>query len=267
MAHIMAVAAACALALPFFWMVSTSLKPQAEVLAYPPRWLPGSVVWANYVQAWQAAPFGRFYLNSTVTGTSAALLQVLIAVLMAYAFAVIRFPGKRVLLLLVIAAMMVPEEVKLVPNYLLMRRFGWVNSYWALIVPPAAHAFPVFVLYQQFRSLPRDVLQSARVDGANHLRILLHVVGPMSRPALAAVGLVAFLGRWNDYLWPLIATNTLAMRTLPIGLAYLKDTEDSGSPWNILMAGTILVIMPILLLYAVAQRQFVEGITQGALKG
>jgi sn-glycerol 3-phosphate transport system permease protein len=233
------------LGLPFFWMIITSLKPIQEVVLYPPRWLPREIRWENFVEAWRAAPFGRFYVNSVITGVATTLLQVAFALSMAYAFAFIEFPAKRVLFLLVLATMMIPVEMKLVPNYILLKHLRWIDTYWALIIPPAAHAFPVFVMHQQFRTLPRDLVDAARVDGASHLQILLRIVTPTSRPVLAAVSLVSFVGRWNDFLWPLIVTNRLVMRTLPIGLAYLKETEEGGSRWNLLMAATIFVIVPV----------------------
>lgn len=255
------------LGLPFFWMIITSLKPIEEVIQFPPSWLPSSIHLENFVAAWNTVPFDRFYLNSIYTSTATTVLQVLFALFMAYAFVFIDFPGKPVLFTLVLVTMMIPVEMKLIPNYLLLAKLKWVNTYWALIIPPIAHAFPVFVLHQQFRTLPHDLIDAAKVDGANHLQILLNIVTPMSRPLLAAVFLVSFVGRWNDYLWPLIVTNELNMRTLPIGLAYLKSTQETITQWNVLMAGTIFVIFPILILFLFTQKQFVEGITRGALKG
>lgn len=255
-----------ALTLPFYWMIVTALQPPEALIANA-AWWPSEFRWANFTDAWHAAPFGRFFVNSIVTGVAATAIQVIGAILMAYAFAVIQFPGKPFIVVAVIATMAVPEEAKLVPNFLLMRDFGWIDTYWALIIPPAAHAFPVFVLFQQFRAIPATMRDAARADGAGHWRTLWHVYVPMSRPAIAAVVVIAFLGRWNDFLWPLIVTNTNAMRTLPIGLAYLRGLEETGTQWPLLMAGCLLVILPILLLYAAAQRQFVEGITRGAIKG
>ncbi|MFW6183193.1 MAG: carbohydrate ABC transporter permease [Chloroflexota bacterium] len=254
------------LGLPFFWMIITALKPVQEVIIYPPSWLPQEIRLENFVDAWNAAPFGRFYINSIVTGVATTVLQVVFAAFMAYAFVFIRFPAKRFLFLLVLATMMVPLEMKLVPNYILLANLDWINTYWALIIPPAAHAFPVFVLEQQFRTLPQDLIDAAKVDGASHFQILVRIVTPVSRPLLAAVGLVSFVGRWNDYLWPLIVTNEVTMRTLPIGLAYLKETQEGSNRWNLLMAGTIFVIVPILILFIMTQKQFVEGITRGAVK-
>lgn len=255
------------LALPFFWTLVTALKPLDEVIAAPPRWWPSAVQWSNFTEAWQAAPFGRFYLNSLIAAALGTALQAGLALLMAYAFAFIPFPGKQALLVLVLATLMIPEEMKLIPNYVLLARLGWINTYTALIVPPAAHAFPVFVLYTQLRMLPRDLLDAAAIDGAGHVRTLLQVVVPTSRPVLAAVVLIVFLGRWNDYLWPLVATDSVAMRTLPIGLAYLRQVEEGTPNWHILMAGTLFVIIPVLFVYGLVQRQFVQGITKGALKG
>ncbi|MEA4910285.1 MAG: carbohydrate ABC transporter permease [Chloroflexi bacterium] len=255
------------LGLPFFWMIITSLKPIEEVILYPPSWLPSSIHLENYVQAWNTAPFGMFYFNSIFTGVVTTILQVFFALLMSYALVFIKFPGKPFLFGMVLVTMMIPVEMKLIPNYLLLRKLDWINTYWALIVPPIAHAFPVFVFYQQFRTLPKELIDAAKVDGANHFQTLIHVIVPISRSLFAAVFLVSFVGRWNDYLWPLIVTSELKMRTLPIGLAYLKATQETVSRWNILMAGSVFVILPLLVLFIFTQKQFVEGITRGALKG
>ncbi|HRI88674.1 MAG TPA: carbohydrate ABC transporter permease [Candidatus Hydrogenedentes bacterium] len=260
---------ACAImGLPFFWMLITSFKTPAEAAVYPPRWWPEGFRWENYVEAWRAAPFGVFYRNSILVAFTATALQLVCATFMAYALAVIRFPGKRVILILVISTMIVPEEMKLVPNFLLLRELGWIDTHAGLIVPAIAHAFPVFVLHQQFRQVPSALLDAARIDGAGHVRTLWHVSVPLSRPMIAAAAVLGLLGQWNSYLWPLIVTNSTAMRTLPIGLAYLrKQAEEGTAPWNLLMAAAVFAIAPVVILYLFAQKQFVEGITRGALKG
>jgi sn-glycerol 3-phosphate transport system permease protein len=255
------------MALPFFWMVMTSLKPPDEVLAYPPTWWPTSPTLENFAAVWRVAPFDAFLFNSVVTATGATLIQLVAAALMAYAFAWVPFPGKGFLLVLVVAALLVPEEMRLLPNFLTVRQLGWMNSYPGLIVPQAASAFATFVLYVQFRTLPRELMDAAAVDGATHWHRLRLVALPLSRPMLAAVAVLAFLGRWNDYLWPLVITNEDRMRTLPIGLAYLQKTQDGVAAWHLLMAGSVLVMIPVLALFVLAQRQFVAGLTQGALKG
>lgn len=255
------------LALPFFWMVSTSLKPATEIAAYPPTWWPLEIRWQNYSDAWHAAPFGRFYWNSVVTSVVGSFLQVSFALTMAYALAWIPFPARPAILFGVLATMMIPDEMKLAPNYLTLSKLHLIDSYTALILVPAAHAFPVFVFYQHFRSLPVSLIEAATMDGASHGRILLQIAVPLSRPVLAATTVVAFVGRWNDYLWPLVVTNTTAMRTLPVGLSYLKESQEGGAQWNLLMAAAIFVIIPVIVLYALAQRHFIEGVARGALKG
>jgi multiple sugar transport system permease protein/sn-glycerol 3-phosphate transport system permease protein len=260
--------AVCALGLPFFWMLITSLKQASDVSTYPPAWRPSEFRWSNYSEAWHAAPFGRFYVNSIIVAGTATVLQVGLAMPMAYAFAIVRFPAKTALLLMVLSTMMIPDEMKLVPNFISLSKLGWIDTYAGLIVPAIAHAFPVFVLYQQFRQLPRSLIEAAQADGAGHFRILCQIAAPMSRPVLTAVMLVSLLGQWNAYLWPLIVTNSSSMRTLPLGIAYLRKQAEEGSvQWNLLMAAAVFVVLPVVILYTFAQKQFVEGITRGALKG
>lgn len=256
------------LGLPFAWMVITSLKTGGEVAQYPPAWFPREWIWSNYSEAWKVAPFGRYYLNSVIVAVATTVLQVSFALLMSYAFALIRFPGKTGLFIAVLSTMMIPDEMKLVPNFILLARLGWIDTYAGLVVPAIAHAFPVFVLYQHFRQIPRSLLDAAHIDGASHARILWHVTIPLSRPVLTAVALVSLLGQWNAYLWPLIATNSASMRTLPLGVAYLRKQAEEGSvQWNLLMAAAVFVVAPIVILYTFLQKQFVEGMTRGALKG
>lgn len=250
------------IAFPFYWMAITALKDPAELALSPPTLWPREPRWSNLAEAWRSAPFPRMFLNSLATSAAATALQVGTALGMAYAFAVVRFPGKKVLLMLVLATMMVPDELRLIPNYLLMDRLNWIDTYWALIVPPAAHAFPVFVLYIHVRGIPREMIDAARVDGAGHFRVLARVVLPLSGPVLAAVTAVVFVGRWNDFLWPLVVTNAESVRTLPIGLAYLKSSQETAIQWQVLMAGAIFVIIPVLAWFAMAQRRFVAAFTQ-----
>ena len=255
------------LALPFVWMLLTALKTPSETVALPMAWLPETPQWQNFTKAWSAAPFGRFYINSFIVASLGTVFQLVGAALMAYAFAWVRFPGRRVFLFCVIATLMIQEEMRLIPNYLFVAHSGGIDTYWGLILPQLANAFPVFVFYQHFRTLPTSLLESAEIDGAGHFRILVQIISPMSRPVFAAVAVVAFVGRWNEYLWPLVITNSANMRTLPVGLGYLKESSEGSIEWNLLMSATIFVIIPVLMLYLLAQRQFVEGMTGGALKG
>ena len=181
--HLVAALVVGLLALPFFWALNTALKSDEEVLRHPAAWWPGEVTLAGFSEALQAAPFGRFYVNSVITALAATALQMGFALLMAYAFAAIRFPGKGVLLFLVLVTMLIPDELRLLPNYRIMARLNWLDTYWALIIPPAAHAFPVFVMVQQFRRIPKTC-DAAHVDGAGHSRRLVEWPIPLSKPTL-----------------------------------------------------------------------------------
>lgn len=264
---LIAVLASFLLALPLIWMVLTSFKSSQEVLIYPPIWFPRQIRFENYRRAWEAAPFGTFYFNSVYTGVASTLLQVAFSLLMAYAFVFVPFRGKTVIFLAVLATMVIPIEMKLIPNYVILSRLRWINTYRALIIPPAAHAFPVFVMVQALKTVPSSLIEASIVDGAGHLRILYRIILPLSRPMLSALFLVSFIGRWNDYVWPLIITSRESMRTLPVGLSYLKEIQGAGGQWNLIMAASVFVVVPTLILFLFAQKQFVSGLTGGALKG
>ena len=251
---------------PLYWLFSSSLKPSADIHSFPPVWWPSKLEWGNYVDAWRSAPFGDFYLNSLITTVTGTLLEVANAVLTAYAFVFVRFPFKRVLFALLLAALMVPGHVTLLPNYLTVSDLGWINTYQGIIIPGAASAFGAFLLRQHMLTLPDEVIDAARVDGAGHLRRLFSVVLPLSRPMVVTVTIVSLVSKWNDYIWPLIVTNTDSMRTLPVGLLLLKSSESTVN-WGAVMAATVFVVLPVLLVFFVAQRQIVAGLTQGAVKG
>lgn len=264
---LLAVLSSFVLALPLIWMVLTSFKSSQEVLIYPPIWFPSHFRFENYLSAWEAAPFGRFYFNSIYTGVASTLAQVIFSLLMAYAFVFVPFKGKKIILLFVLATMVIPIEMKLIPNYILLSKMRWINTYRALIIPPAAHAFPVFVMVQALKTFPASLIEASICDGAGHVRILYRIIAPLTRPMLSALFLVSFVGRWNDYVWPLIITSKESMRTLPVGLAYLKEIQGAGGQWNLIMAASVFVIFPTLILFLFAQRQFVSGLTGGAIKG
>lgn len=252
--------------LPLYWMLIGSLKTLTEIRTFPPTWFPQEPRLANFTDAWNGAPFGRFYINSLVTTLAGTALEMLNAVFSAYALAFLRFPRKNLVFILLLAALMVPTQVTILPNYLTMARFDWVNSYQGIVLPGAAVAFGTFLLRQYFLGLPRDVIDAARVDGCTHLRLLWRVVVPMSWPAIVTFGLISLVSKWNEFLWPLVITNTLEMRTLPIGISYLLDSEGN-TQWGTVMAGTIFVILPVLVVFLLAQRFIVGGITSGATKG
>ncbi len=252
--------------LPMYWMVLAAFKTNQEIFANPTTWIPAQPTLANFPDAWNLVPFGRFYANSLIyTGVSggAKLVQ---AVLCGYAFAYLRFPRKNALFFVLLAALMIPDEITVLPNYLTISNLGWADTYQGLLLPGFVSAFGTFLLRQHFLGLPREVLDAARVDGAGHIRTLWSVVLPMSRPVLATLALLTVVQRWNDYLWPLIVTSSTTMRVLPVGIALLFARE-TGTAWGTVMAGTIFVVLPVVALFLLVQRHIVEGIAAGAVKG
>ncbi len=254
---------------PLLWMLSGSLRTTREIYAMPPVWIPAQPRWENFADAWAAAPFGRFYLNSIVTTLAGAGLELLNAVLTAYALAFLRFPGKNLVFILLLCALMVPAQVAILPNYLLLADVAgasWIDTYQGIVLPGAAVAYGTFLLRQSFLGLPREVLEAARIDGCGHLRLLRDHVLPMSRPVLATFALISLVAKWNDYLWPLVITTTREMRTLTVGITYLFD-QEGNTEWGVVMAASIFVMAPLLVVFAWAQRHVIAGITAGATKG
>lgn len=251
---------------PLLWMLLASVKTLREIYTFPPVWIPARLRWENYLEAWQIAPFGRFYVNTIIMTFFGTLAKMVNGILSAYALSYLRFPRRDLVFLVILAALMIPPQVTILPNYLTLASLGWINTYQALILPEAGIAFGTFLLRQHFLTLPREILEAARVDGAGHLRILGQIVLPMSRPIVMTLLLLTAVGRWNDYLWPLIATTTKEMRTLPVGIALLLD-QEGNTQWGQVMAATVMVIVPLLALFALTQRYLVEGATAGALKG
>jgi multiple sugar transport system permease protein len=263
--HALLIAGSVVMLLPFAWMLSTSLKLPPDIFTYPPVWIPNPIAWQNYVKTVTVMPFGRFYLNSLIVTTGVTLLQLLTSSLAAFAFARMRFPGRNVLFLLYLATLMIPFQVTMIPNFLLVRTLGWYDTYQALILPPAFSAFSTFLLRQYFLGIPRDLDEAARIDGATSLRIWWQVIMPLAGPAIAALATFVSLNSWNDFLWPLIITNSPAMRTLPVGLSAFQGQYKTD--WNLLMAGSVIAMVPVLLVYMIGQRWFIKGITLSGLGG
>lgn len=262
--HALLLATAFAISFPFFWMLGTSLKTLPEATRFPPTLWPQVPQWHNYVEAWQAAPFGRYFLNSTFIAVAVTLGVLLTSLLAGYAFGTLRFPGRQVIFTFYLATMMIPFEVIMIPNYLIVAHLGWLNRYEALIIPWTANVFSVFLLTQFFRTLPRDFFEAAVLDGCTHWQFLWRVAAPLAQPALATVAIFAFLGSWNALLWPLLVTKTEAMRTVEVGLSVFLQEE--GTDHRLLMAASTLVLLPILALFLIGQRRFIEGVSAG-IKG
>jgi multiple sugar transport system permease protein len=250
---------------PFLWMISTSLKSDSEVLIYPPVWFPSPPIWENYPAVLQLVPFGRFLVNTIIVAVSVTLLELVTSSFAAYAFARLRFPGRDKLFLLYLGTLMIPGQVTIIPNFLLMSWLGWVDSYLALIVPAAFSAFGTFLLRQFFLSIPPELEQAARIDGCSYFGIYRHIILPLSGPALATLSVFAFMTQWNAFLWPLIVTNKETMRTLTVGIRYFGD--EAAGQFNYLMAGTVMSIIPILIVFLLLQRYFVRGVALTGMGG
>lgn len=253
-------------ALPLLWMVLGSFKTSTEVVSQSIVWLPQHPTMDAYAQASERVNFPRLFLNSAIVTITGATIKVILAITTAYALVFVRFPFKRVIFIGILVALMVPSQVSLLPNYVLIAGLGGVNTYWGIILPGLGTAFGTFLLRQHFLTLPKEILEAAEIDGAGHLRRLAQIVGPISTPTVATVALVTIVNEWNDYIWPLIITSNDKMMTLPVGLTLLRNVESDPRSYPIIMAGAVLVILPVLIIFTFLQRYIVAGLTQGAVK-
>ncbi len=257
-------AGAVIMILPFFWMISTSLKTLADAMRIPPIWIPSPLVYENYPGAWHAAPFARYFFNSAFISSMTMIGEVITCIFAGYAFAKMKFFGKHVLFMLVLATFMIPGHMLLVPSYVLIRGLGWYDTYWALIMPWVTSAFGIFLMRQFFRTLPDELWDAARMDGCPRLRYVLQIAVPMVRPGIATVALLQFINSWNSFLWVLIMTDSPAMRTVPVGLRFFQ--MEMGTEYPMLMAASTMAIVPIIILFFFAQKHFVRGFARTGVK-
>ncbi|MBP1649673.1 MAG: araQ [Bacteroidetes bacterium] len=249
---------------PFLWMLMTSFKTLPDILTYPPVWWPKEFIVDNYVNAFSAAPFGRFYFNSVVIAVAVTIGQIITCSMAAFAFARLRFWGRDVLFYIFLGTMMIPGQVTMIPGFMMLYWLGWIDSYAALIVPGLASAFGTFLLRQFFLTIPRDLEDAASIDGCGRFGLLWRIILPLSKPALATLAVFTFMGVFNDFLWALIVVNSEEMRTVQLGLAIFRDRYQTD--WGQLMAASVTATLPILLVFFVAQKYFIKGITLSGLK-
>lgn len=250
--------------IPFLWMISTSLMSDVEVYQFPPRLWPAHPRWENYGNALSMLPFGRFFLNSIIVTVVSVIGQLVTCSMAAYAFSRLRFRGRDTLFTAFLATMMVPSIVTLIPAYLVITAFGWMNTYWALFTPLLTSVWGIFLLRQFFQTLPSDYEDAARLDGAGEWTIYWRVILPLSRPALATLAVFAFMNTWKDFLWPLLVTTRNDMRTVEVGIAMFSTLY--GTNWPYQMASAVVVLLPILVLFFLTQRYFIDGISLTGLK-
>ena len=257
---------AVVIGLPIYWMIIGAFKPTAEVYRIPPTWIPANPSFNNFIDAWQSVPFGRYYINTFITTFFGSGFEILFSVTSAYAFVFLRFPKREWIFIVLLAALMIPNQITILPNYLTIARLGWINTYQGIFIPGASVAYGTFLLRQYYKTLPKEILDAARVDGAGHLRTLWSIVVPLAKPAIISIGLLSIVSKWNDFLWPLLVTNTKEMRVLPIGIFWLM-VEEGSIEWGVVMAGALFVVLPVVLVFLYAQRYIVDGIAAGAVKG
>lgn len=251
--------------LPIYWVIATSLKAPQNVVAWPPQWIPNPVTLESYATAFRLLPIGRFFLNSVIIAVALMISNVVLCSIAGYTFARKRFWGRDVLFALVLSSMMVPLHIRIIPMYMVALKLGLDNTYAGIVLPIAATGFGIFMMRQFFLTLPVEVEDAARVDGCGEWGVIFRIVLPMSRPAIISLALFALVWSLEDFLWPLIITSTTAMRPLPVGITLFIGLVVYE--WGSLMAVTTLAILPMIVVFMLLQRQFVRGLTAGAVKG
>ena len=252
--------------LPLFWALSSSFKSDYQVMQYPPQWIPSPLRWQNYPEALTYVPFGRFALNTLFIAALAILGNLLSCTIIAYGFARLRAPGKNFFFILMLSTMMLVEPVRIIPLYIEFNKLGWIDSYLPLIVPAFfGSPFYIFLLRQFFMNIPLELEEAALIDGANRLQILWKVIVPLSKPALAAVAIFNFQGVWNDFLYPLVFLHKQSNYTIALGLNFFRSTYTVH--WGYLMAASIVALLPMVIIFFIAQRYFIQGITFTGIKG
>ena len=250
---------------PYLWMLSTSLKDLPSVTQFPPTLLPHPPRWDNYAKAWSSGPFLHYAMNNVIQTLGILVLQLFFGCLAGYGFSKTRFRGRDACFLVVIACLVVPPQVRFIPLYMLFSKVGLLNTYASLILPYAVSALGTFLIREAFMQISDDIVDAARVDGAGVLTIIFRIMAPIARPTLVAFSLFSVVYHWNDFFWPLVMTTNEAVRTLPIGVAMLRE-EGTGARWHIIMAGSMFVVAPVLLVFAVAQRHIIRAFTFTSLK-
>jgi multiple sugar transport system permease protein len=243
---------------PIVWMLLTAVKERSAAVAWPPEVLPSRWLWSNFLLVLEAGPFARWFLNSVVVSASVVLGNLLLGTPAAYAFARMRFRGKEPLFFLVLATLIVPGELIILPEFIILNRLGWIDTYFALTVPFLVNGFTIFLLRQFFETVPRSLEDQATIDGANRVQLMVHVFVPLSASGIAVASFLAFLGSWNSYLYPLIATRSEAMRTMTVGLSLFR--QEYGTHWPLLMAASTIIAFPPIIAFVFMERTVVDAL-------
>lgn len=252
--------------LPLLFIVLTSFKQQSEIYTQPVTWIPSQFNLDNYTDVFRRVPFADYFRNSILITVILCIVKIVLGVISAYALLILRFPGRNLVFMLVISALMVPSEVTVISNYALVSQLGWRDTYQGIIVPLAGIAFGTFLMRNHFMSIPTELIEAARMDHCGHFRLLWKVLLPISLPTLVAFSMITVVNEWNQYLWPFLMAETEASATLPIGLTMLQNNEGVSN-WGPVMAATIMTMLPVLLLFLALQQYMIKGLTSGAVKG
>jgi ABC-type glycerol-3-phosphate transport system permease component len=261
---LLALAAAVTL-IPVIWTVLSSVKSNETIFAVPMRWLPTSLHWNNYIDAFEVAPFARYFLNSTIIAASVTATTIFFGAMAGYGFSKFRFPGRDLVFGLILSTFMIPFPVIMIPLFVLVRNFGWVDTYWGLIIPGALTGFAVFMMRQFIQAIPGELIDAARIDGAGEMRIFLTLVLPLARPALATLGILTFLESWNNLLWPLIVIQSDEMETIPLGLTKFSTLYSSN--YAQMLAMSVIASVPVLVVFIIGRRQIINSLMLSGIKG
>lgn len=262
---LLVLAGAAMVFLPFLYMVSTSVKSMNEVFTTPVKWIPDEFRWDNFSTAWQEHNISRYYLNSLFVGLCVTVLNLVTCSLAGYSFAKFNYPGRNFLFGLVLFTMMIPIASMIIPLYIVVKELGWINSYWGLIFPAGTSAFGIFLMRQHMLSIPEDLLDAARIDGANEPRIFVQIVLPLVKTSIASLAIFIFMWNWDSFIWPLLVVTQDDYRTLPLGIAMFESAYGTNYPQ--LMAVAVVAMLPVLIVFILMQRHFIAAMTMSGVKG
>lgn len=264
--YVILILCAISMLLPFFWMVSTSFMTNEEVFSYPIKFLPSKLDFVNYVNVFSSMPIARYFANSLFVSVVTTIGQVLVASMAGYAFARFEFKGKEFLFLIILITMMIPPQVNIIPLFYIMREFGWIDTYMGLIVPGFFGGFGVFLMRQWFVKLPKSVEEAAKIDGSNNFEIFFKIALPLALPAIMTLAVFTFVSSWNSFMWPLIVTNSESMRTLPVALAAFKGSYRETIVWGELMACSVISVIPVIGVFLLGKKYFINDLLAGSIK-
>jgi multiple sugar transport system permease protein len=263
--YVLLILGALIMVVPFIWMLSTSLKDQQQLFAWPPNWIPNPFVWSNYSEVFNKINFGLYGWNTIKITVIVTVVRLIICSMAGYAFARMKFPGRDLLFMLTLATMMISAQITMIPNFVIMRNLHLVDTHTGVILPQVADGFSIFLMRQFFLSFPKELEDAAKLDGCNPLRFYLLILLPSSKPIMATLAVMTFQGVWNDFLWPLVMLSSPEKRTLSVGLSYLVGQYTTR--WDLQMAGSVLTVLPILILFFILQKYFVQSIKLTGMKG